>query len=81
MIFIALTGTLIVGENGLFRFMELKQIRDELSADADRLKKKNEDIRLHVQTLEDQPEQVEALAREYGFTREGELIFKFEDNE
>ena len=30
--------------------------------------------------MKNDPELVEELARDYGLTREGELIYKFEDN-
>ena len=43
------------------------------------MKKQNEDANSQVEALQNEPDRVEELAREYGLTKKGELIFKFED--
>jgi cell division protein FtsB len=70
---------LIIGENGLLRFIELSSTRNRLYAETIALEKQNEDIRAHIEELKNDPDAVEEFAREYGLTKKGELIFKFDD--
>ncbi|MBI5409451.1 MAG: septum formation initiator family protein [Nitrospirae bacterium] len=79
LLFIFLSLHLIVGENGLLKYLELRSKRDKLLAETKIIKKQNEEIQGEVETLEKNPERIEEFAREYGLTKEGELIFKFED--
>jgi cell division protein FtsB len=76
---IYLSFSLIFGESGLLRYLELKSTRDKLLAESNAIEKQNEEIKGLIETLENEPDLVEELAREYGLTKEGELIFKFED--
>ena len=79
LLFIYLTLTIIIGDNGLLKYMKLKSTKDDLFAEAKAIGNRNEDIKRQVEALKNEPDLVEELAREYGLTREGELIFKFED--
>jgi cell division protein FtsB len=76
---IYLSFNLIVGENGFLRYVELKSTRDRLFAETMALQKQNEDITGQIENLKKAPEVIEEFAREYGLTKEGELVFKFKD--
>ena len=76
-----LTFTLVFGENGLIRYFKLKSTRNNLMADTIVVKDRNKDMKNQIEALENEPEVVEELAREYGLTKEGELIFKFDSKE
>ncbi len=78
---IYLTFTLVFGENGLIRFFKLKSTKNSLQAETIVVKDRNNDIKGQIEALENEPEVVEELAREYGLTKEGELIFKFDRQE
>ena len=81
LLFIYLTFSLIVGENGLMRYIKLKSMRDRFHAENFVIKVQNEDMKARIDSYDSEPSLYEGLAREYGLTKEGELIFKFEDKE
>lgn len=81
LLFIYFTLTISIGENGLLRYLKLKSARDTLLMETKAIGKQNQDIKSQVEALKNEPDLVEELAREYGLTREGELIFKFEDRQ
>ncbi len=78
---IYLTVTLIMGDNGLIRYLELKETRDRLSAENQVLDQHNSSIKNEIEVVERDPSMIEERAREYGFTKDGELVYKFEDND
>ncbi len=78
LVFIYLTLTMIVGENGLLTYIKLKSMQKTLLSETMAMKKQNEEARSQVDAMESEPDRVEELAREYGLTQEGELIFKFD---
>lgn len=79
MLFIYLTINLIIGEKGLLKYIKLKAIKNTFVAETEAMKKQNEDANTQVEALQNEPDRVEELAREYGLTKKGELIFKFND--
>jgi cell division protein FtsB len=79
LLFIYFSFTIVVGENGLLKYIELRSKRDKLLAETRIIKKQNEDIYGDLNKLEKDPDLMEERAREYGLTKDGELIFKFED--
>jgi cell division protein FtsB len=79
--FIYLTVTLVFGKNGLLEYFELRSIRNSLLAETMISKKQNEDITNQLKSLEKDNALIEELARDYGLTKEGELIFKFKDKQ
>jgi cell division protein FtsB len=81
MLVIYLTLNVIIGENGLLKYLKLKSIKNRLMAETSAYENQNEDARTHIESLKKDPDLVEEHAREYGLTKEGELIFKFEDQE
>lgn len=78
---IYLTVTLIIGDNGLMRYLELKETRDRLLTENQVLEQHNDNIKNEIESVESEPAMIEEMAREYGFTKDGELIYKFEDND
>jgi cell division protein FtsB len=70
-----------IGKNGLIRYMKLRTTRDRLLAETMLIEKQNNDINSQIGSLKNKNEIIEELAREYGMTKEGELIYKFEDKE
>jgi cell division protein FtsB len=78
---IYLTLNMIIGENGLLKYMKLKAMRNKLQSETLAIRKQNEDANSQIEGLRKEPDRVEELAREYGLTKKGELIFKFESKQ
>ena len=76
-----LTLNLIAGDNGLLKYLKLKSTKEKLLAETLAMQNQNVDIQKQIEILEKDPAVIEKLAREYGLTKEGELIFKFNDQE
>jgi len=68
-----------MGDSGLIRYVKLKSMRDEMIAEINTIKKRNEDTKEELERQENDQALMEELAREHGLAKEGELIFKFED--
>ncbi len=79
LLFIYITYSLIAGESGFLKYIELRSKKEKLLAETNSMKKQNEDIKDEIKTLEKEPDLLEEQAREYGLTKKGELIFKFGD--
>lgn len=79
LLFIYLSVNMIVGENGFMRYLKLRSAKDLLIAETISIEKQNANIRNQTGFLGNESDIVEELAREYGMTKEGELIFKFKD--
>ncbi|MBI5739666.1 MAG: septum formation initiator family protein [Nitrospirae bacterium] len=79
LLFIYLTYNLIAGESGVLKYIELRSMKEKMLAETNVMKARNEDIDSEIKNLEKAPELLEEHAREYGLTKEGEWIFKFED--
>ncbi len=78
---IYLTLNLLLGDNSLKKYIELKSTRDMLLAENHQFENQKEDVTNELETIKKNPQMIEGVAREYGFTKEGELIFKFDDND
>ena len=78
---IYLTLNLIAGDNGLLKYFKLKSTKEKLLAETLAMQNQNVDIQKQIERLEKDPAVIEGFAREYGLTKEGELIFKFNDQE
>ena len=81
MVFIYLTLNMIAGDNGFMKYVKLTDVKSELQRETQFLRQQNEDTRSQIEALRNDPALVEELAREYGLTKEDELIFKFKDEE
>ncbi len=71
--------TLIFGRNGLLRYVKLRSISVDIQREIRDLKKQNEEAKRHIEAIKKDSNLIEELARKQGITREGELIFRFED--
>jgi len=74
-----LTANLIAGDNGLLKYIKLRSTKEKLLVETMAMQNQNADIQKQIETLEKDPAVIEELAREYGLTKEGELIYKFHD--
>ena len=81
LLFVYLTFIMVAGENGLVRYIKLTSERERMLAENNVIKHQNEEMNASIQSYDSDPELFEGLAREYGLTKEGELIFKFDDKE
>ena len=79
--FVYLTFIMIVGENGFLRYIKLKSERDQMLAENIVIQKQNGDMNASIELYDSKPDNFEGLARDYGLTKEGELIFKFDNKE
>jgi len=79
LVFIYLTISLPFGENGLLRYIRLKSTVTKLHTEVEMIKKQNEEMKRQIDALKRDPNLIEELARQHGLTREGELIFRYED--
>ncbi len=76
--FIYLSLSLVFGENGLLRYLKLQKETRGLRSEINVIELQDDNIERHIDSLENDPDLIEELAREQGFAREGELIFKYE---
>ena len=81
LVFMYLTATLVIGKNGLLEYFKLNSIRNNLLAETIIAKKQNEDVKNQLKSFKSDTALMEELARDYGLTKEGELIFKFKDKQ
>lgn len=79
LVLVYLSLTLIFRENGLLKYLKLRDIRAERQSEIRGLKKQNEEINRQIEALKTDPNLLEELARKQGLKREEELIFRFED--
>lgn len=79
--FVYLTFIMIVGENGFVRYIKLELARNKMLAENIIIEEQNRDMNARIESYDNEPANFEGLAREYGLTKEGELIFKFDDKE
>jgi len=77
---IYLTASLIIGDSGLIRYMRLRSMRNKMIAEINMIRKRNEDTKARLKRQENDEALIEELAREHGLAKEGELIFKFEED-
>lgn len=73
--------TLIFGENGLLRYIKMRSIKTDIRTDIVRLKKQNKETKKQIEALSKDPNLVEELARKQGLAKDGEIIFKFKDDQ
>ncbi|MEW6601707.1 MAG: septum formation initiator family protein [Nitrospirota bacterium] len=78
LVVVYLTLHMIMGENGLLKYMKLKAMKNRLHSETSVMQKQNEDANRQIETLKKEPDRVEELARGYGLTKKGELIYKFD---
>jgi cell division protein FtsB len=88
LVFFTLTGiallyfgiTLLAGDNGLLKYLDLQKARQKLDSDIVSLDKQNREMKKQVESLRNDPFYIEKSAREeFGLAKKNELIFQFED--
>ncbi len=74
-----LSISLVFGDMGLFKYIELNRTRKSLEKQIAQVSNQNEQLRLQLKSLKDDPFYREKLAREeYGLSRPDEYIFQYD---
>ncbi len=69
----------LIGDNGIFRYLELKKKRDNLERELSVLAEENSRLRQEIEALRNDPFYIEKHAREdFGLAGPGEYIFEYE---
>ncbi len=77
--FLYLTISLLFGDAGLLRYVELNKTRKGLEKQLVEINRQNEQIRTQIKLLKEDPFYKEKLAREeFGLARPDEYIFQYE---
>ncbi len=77
--FLYLSISLLFGDAGLFRYMELTRTKRNLQLQITELSRQNEQIREQIRLLKEDPFYREKLAREeFGLAKPDEYIFQYE---
>ena len=77
--FLYLTISLLFGDVGLLRYLELNRTKRGLEKQLVEINRQNEQIRTQIRLLKEDPFYKEKLAREeFGLARPDEYIFKYE---
>ncbi len=77
--FLYLSISLLFGDAGLFRYMELTRTRKNLQRQITELSRQNEQIREQIRLLKEDPFYRDKLAREeFGLAKPDEYIFQYE---
>lgn len=77
--FIYLSISLVFGDMGLLRYLELNKTKKNLEGQLSEINKQNEQLRTQLKLLKEDPFAREKLAREeYGLSKPNEYIFKYE---
>lgn len=77
--FIYLTVSIIFGDMGLIRYVELNRTKGRMERQMDDLTKQNEKLRTQIKLLKNDPFYREKLAREeYGLAKPDEYIFQYD---
>ena len=77
--FIYLSISLLFGDAGLLRYIELNKTKNGLEKQLVEINRQNEQIRTQIKLLKEDPFYKEKLAREeFGLAKPDEYIFKYE---
>jgi cell division protein FtsB len=77
--FIYLSISLLFGDAGLFRYLELNRTKRSLEIELVEIGKQNQQIRTQIKLLKEDPFYREKFAREeFGLARPDEYIFQYE---
>ena len=77
--FIYLSISLVFGDMGLFRYVELNRTKKNLEKQIDEITTQNEQLRTQLKLLKEDPFYREKLAREeYGLSKPNEYIFQYD---
>ena len=71
----------VFGDRGLLNLVRYQKERQELVAQAQKLREENEALRAEIEHLKTDPSYIERLAREeLGMVKPGELVIQFSDD-
>ena len=77
--FIYLSISLVFGDMGLFRYLELHRTKMNLENQITEINRQNEQLRTQLKLLKEDPFYREKLAREeYGLSKPNEFIFQYD---
>lgn len=77
--FIYLSISLVFGEMGLFRYIELNRTKKSMEKQLAEINKQNDQIRQQIKMLKEDPFTKEKFAREeFGMARPDEYIFQYD---
>ena len=77
--FIYLSISLVFGDMGLFRYLELNRTKKNLEGQLSEINRQNEQLRTQLRLLKEDPFYREKLAREeYGLSKPNEYIFQYD---
>ena len=77
--FIYLSISLVFGDMGLFRYLELNRTKMNLESQLSEINRQNEQLRKQLKLLKEDPFYREKLAREeYGLSKPNEYIFEYD---
>jgi cell division protein FtsB len=77
--FIYLSISLVFGDMGLFRYLELNRTKANLENQLSEINRQNEQLRTQLKLLKEDPFYREKLAREeYGLSKPNEYIFQYD---
>ena len=77
--FLYLSISLVFGDMGLFRYLELNRTKMNLERQVTEINRQNEQLRTQLKLLKEDPFYREKLAREeYGLSKPNEYIFQYD---
>ena len=77
--FLYLSISLLFGDMGLFRYLELHRTKISLETQITEINRQNEQLRTQLKLLKEEPFYREKLAREeYGLSKPNEYIFQYD---
>jgi len=77
--FLYLSISLVFGDMGLFRYLELNRTKMNLENQITEINRQNEQLRTQLKLLKEDPFSREKLAREeYGLSKPNEYIFQYD---
>ena len=79
--FVYISLSLVFGDSGLLKYWELKATVNSMLAENKKIEEQNKEIDGQIESLKKDPDLIEELAREHGLTKEGELIYKYEEGQ
>jgi len=79
----SITFTLILGENGFFKYLKLKGVKTDRKMEINNMIKDNNEIKIQIDALKEAKDKglIEELAREHGLMKEDEIIFQYKSNQ
>lgn len=82
LIFTYFSVMLFQGERSLFKYLQVENTQRQLEEEVRQIEQENEQLRIRNRNLRENPDAIEAIAREkLGLAREGEVIYLFKNDQ